>query len=75
MEKRYMKNFASYYLREVLFFSLAIMKLKIRAKSPIQVLEHNIYTNAKIHQSKHIDIKKRRLYDKITTSPNYISLH
>lgn len=70
-----MKNFASYYLREVLFFSLAMMKLKIRAKSPIQVLEHNIYTNTKTHQSKDIDIKKSRVYNKMTTSLHCISLH
>jgi hypothetical protein len=58
MEKRYMKNFASYYLREVLFFSLAMMKLKIRAKSPIQVLEHNIYTNKKYIKANILTLKR-----------------
>lgn len=54
-----MKNFASYYLREVLFFSLAMMKLKIRAKSPIQVLEHNIYTNKKYIKANILTSKRR----------------
>lgn len=54
-----MKNFASYYLREVLFFSLAMMKLKIRAKSPIQVLEHNIYTNTKYIKANILTSKRR----------------
>lgn len=53
-----MKNFASYYLREVLFFSLAMMKLKIRAKSPIQVLEHNIYTNKKYIKANILTLKR-----------------